>query len=104
MEAAPPQPTGRTREGDRSLRFLGSPGACSPGSWTPAGPAQAYGLERPRIAVGAPANLVLLDPARSWRVSEQDFRSRSANSWLLGETLKGKVRLTIAAGRIAYEA
>jgi hypothetical protein len=37
--SAPPQPTGRTREGDRSLRFLGSPGACSPGSWTPAGPA-----------------------------------------------------------------
>jgi dihydroorotase len=69
-----------------------------------AGPAQAYGLEPPRIQVGARANLVLLDPQASWRVGEDGFRSRSANSWLLGETLQGKVRLTIAAGRVAYAA
>jgi dihydroorotase len=69
-----------------------------------AGPARAYGLDAPRIAAGAPANLVLLDPVAAWRVGEGGFRSRSANSWLLGETLRGKVRLTVAAGRIAYEA
>jgi dihydroorotase len=68
-----------------------------------AGPARAYGLEAPRIAVGAPANLVLLDLKASRRVSETDFRSRSANSWLLGETVKGQVRLTIAAGRVAFD-
>jgi dihydroorotase len=67
------------------------------------GPAQAYGLEAPRIAKSAPANLVLLDPDAVWRVGEGGFRSRSANSWLLGETLRGRVRLTVAAGRIAYE-
>jgi dihydroorotase len=67
-----------------------------------AGPAQAYGLEPPRIAKGAPANLVLLDPETPWRVGEGGFRSRSSNSWLLGETLTGNVRLTVAAGRIAY--
>jgi dihydroorotase len=69
-----------------------------------AGPARAYGLEAPRIAVGASANLVLLDPEATWRVGDDGFRSRSANSWLLGETLKGKVRLTVAAGRVAYRA
>jgi dihydroorotase len=69
-----------------------------------AGPARAYGLERPRIAVGAPANLVLLDTNASWKVAEAGFRSRSANSWLLGKTLKGKVRLTVAAGRVVHEA
>jgi dihydroorotase len=69
-----------------------------------AGPARAYGLDEPRIAVGAPANLVLLDPNEVWRVDEGSFRSRSANSWLLGQTLKGKVRATIAAGRLAYAA
>jgi dihydroorotase len=69
-----------------------------------AGPAAAYGLERPRIAVGAPANLVLLDTEASWRVTESSFRSRSVNSWLLGETLKGKVRLTVAAGLVVHEA
>jgi dihydroorotase len=67
------------------------------------GPARAYGLERPRIAVGAPANLVLLDTAATWRVEEGGFRSRSANSWLLGQTLKGQVRLTVAAGKVVHE-
>jgi dihydroorotase len=69
-----------------------------------AGPARAYGLDEPRIEVGAPANLVLLDTRASWRVDERGFRSRSANSWLLGETLRGKVRLTVAAGRVAHAA
>jgi dihydroorotase len=69
-----------------------------------AGPARAYGLEPPRIAVGAPANLVLLDTRATWRVEEDGFRSRSANSWLLGQTVNGQVRLTVAAGRVAFEA
>jgi dihydroorotase len=69
-----------------------------------AGPARIFGLEPPRIAVGAAANLVLLDPAASWRVREDRFRSRSANSWLVGKRLRGKVVLTVAAGRVAYEA
>ena len=68
------------------------------------GPARAYGLEPPRIATGAPANLVLLDPEAAWRAGDGGFRSRSSNSWLIGETLRGKVRLTVAAGRVAYEA
>jgi dihydroorotase len=68
-----------------------------------AGPARAYGLPVPRIAVGEPANLVLLDPQASWKVSEDGFRSRSVNSWLLGRTLKGKVRATVAAGRLVFE-
>ncbi|TML54631.1 MAG: dihydroorotase [Actinobacteria bacterium] len=68
-----------------------------------AGPARVYGLDRPRIAVGAPANLVLLDAAATWRVEEGEFRSRSANSWLLGQTLKGRVRMTVAAGKVVHE-
>jgi dihydroorotase len=67
-----------------------------------AGPARAYGLDEPRIAVGSAANLVLLDLNASYRIAEVTFRSRSVNSWLLGETVKGKVRATIAAGRLAY--
>ena len=67
-----------------------------------AGPARAYGLDEPRIAVGSAANLVLLDLNASYRITEETFRSRSVNSWLLGETVKGKVRATIAAGRLAF--
>jgi dihydroorotase len=69
-----------------------------------AGPARTYGLERPRIAVGAPANVVLLDTQATWKVEEDDFRSRSANSWLLGQTLKGRPRLTVAAGKVVHAA
>jgi dihydroorotase len=69
-----------------------------------AGPARIYGLDEPRIAVGSDANLVLLDLKASYRITEDVFRSRSVNSWLLGQTLNGKVRATIAAGRVAFAA
>ncbi|MGH3099872.1 MAG: dihydroorotase, partial [Thermoleophilia bacterium] len=58
----------------------------------------------PRIAVGEPANLVLLDTKAGWRVQEDGFRSRSSNSWLLGQRLTGKVRMTVAAGRTVFVA
>ena len=69
-----------------------------------AGPARAFGLDRPRVAVGAAANLVLLDLEREWDVDAQSFRSRSRNSWLLGERLTGVVAMTIAGGAVAFEA
>jgi dihydroorotase len=69
-----------------------------------AGPARVFGLERPRVAAGARANLVLLDLEREWRVGEAPFRSRSRNSWLLGERLTGAVALTVADGAVAFEA
>jgi dihydroorotase len=68
-----------------------------------AGPAVIFGLDRPRIAVGATANMTLLDLAGSWRVRADRLRSRSQNSWLLGERLNGRVCLTIAAGKVAFE-
>jgi dihydroorotase len=67
-----------------------------------AGPARAFGLTEPSIEVGARANLVVLDLDAEWRVTEAGFRSLSANSWLLGETLRGRVVRTIADGREVY--
>ena len=69
-----------------------------------AGPASIFGLDRPRVAVGARANLVLIDLDGRWRVKSTTFKSRSANSWLLGKRLHAKVRLTVAAGRVVHEA
>jgi dihydroorotase len=66
------------------------------------GPARAFDLDEPRIEVGARANLVALDLAAEWTVSEDGFRSLSANSWLLGETLRGRVVRTIADGRLVF--
>jgi dihydroorotase len=69
-----------------------------------AGPAHIFGLDAPRIAVGAPANLTVLDLEATWSPSEDAFKSRSSNSWLLGATLRGKVVTTVANGKVAYSA
>ena len=69
-----------------------------------AGPARALGLPVPRVGVGEPANLVLLDLESAWTVHEDRFRSRSANSWLLGRTLVGAIVKTVAAGRVVFAA
>jgi dihydroorotase len=66
------------------------------------GPARALGLPEPHVEVGARANLVLLDPEAEWTVEESGFRSRSANSWLLGKTLRGRVLTTVADGRVVH--
>jgi dihydroorotase len=68
-----------------------------------AGPAAVFGLERPRIATGAPANLALVDLEAAWRVKASHLRSRSRNSWLLGQQLHGRVALTMAAGRVVFQ-
>jgi dihydroorotase len=68
-----------------------------------AGPARIFGLDRPRVAAGARANLVLLDLDGTTSVTENGFRSRSVNSWLLGRTLRGRVAMTIAAGAVVHE-
>jgi dihydroorotase len=67
------------------------------------GPARALRLPEPRIEIGARANLVLLDLEAEWTVTEDGFRSRSANSWLLGERLRGAVVKTVADGRVVHE-
>jgi dihydroorotase len=59
-------------------------------------------LPTPRIAVGEPANLVLLDLGASWEVGARGYASTSANSCFEGRTLRGVVRLTVAAGAVAH--
>ena len=68
------------------------------------GPARAFGLAEPRIEAGLRANLVALDLEAEWEVTEDGFRSLSANSWLLGKTLRGRVVRTVADGREVFAA
>jgi len=68
-----------------------------------AGPARAFGLPEPRIEAGITANLVVLDLAGEWTMTEAGFRSLSANSWALGATLTGQVAKTVADGRVVFE-
>jgi dihydroorotase len=61
-----------------------------------------YGLPLPRIAVGEPANLALVDLDASWEVGAAGYASRSENCCFHGRTLHGLVRLTVAAGVVAH--
>ncbi len=61
-----------------------------------------YGLPIPRIAVGEPANVVLVDLERDWVVGEGGYASRSQNCCFHGRRLSGVVELTVAAGSLAF--
>ena len=50
-----------------------------------------------------PADLCVVDPAAVWTVTPDALQSRSWNSPWLGQELTGKVRLTVAAGRVAWD-
>jgi dihydroorotase len=65
------------------------------------GPASLIGEER-SLQAGGLADLVVFDPARSWRVDAGSLASASRNTPLLGMELPGVVRLTVAGGRITY--
>jgi dihydroorotase len=61
-----------------------------------------YGLEIPRIAVGRPADLCLIDLDARFKVGEDGYASRSRNSAFQGRLLQGRVLLTIAGGAVAH--
>jgi dihydroorotase len=56
------------------------------------------------LVEGAPADLVVFDRADAWSVTHETLLSKGKNSPLLGMALPGRVLLTMAAGRVAYEA
>lgn len=58
----------------------------------------------PGLTVGALADLVVFDRADAWTVTSDTLASRGKNTPLLGMALRGRVLLTMAAGRVAYEA
>ena len=61
-----------------------------------------FGIDLPTLAPGATANITLVDLDAEWQVGESGYESRSANSAWDGETLTSRVRMTVAAGGVAY--
>jgi dihydroorotase len=55
-----------------------------------------------RLAPGAPADLVLFDPDVSWRISTDEFRSKSKNAPFDGRPVQGRVQRTIVDGRTIF--
>jgi dihydroorotase len=65
-----------------------------------AAPAALYGFNAGYLAEGGPADITIIDDKETWIVS--DFKSKSANSPFIGQTLTGKVKYTICNGKILY--
>ena len=55
------------------------------------------------LVEGSPADLVVFDRSETWAVSADSLMSKGKNSPLVGRELAGRVVLTVAAGRLAYE-
>jgi dihydroorotase len=53
-------------------------------------PRRILGLETILFTPGRKANLTIIDPDRSWTVSDDSFRSKSRNTPFMGRTLTGK--------------
>ena len=66
-------------------------------------PARVFGLPGGTLAVGAPADILIFDPARRWVVRREDLHSKSANTPFLNETLVGQADLTLVGGRVAFD-
>jgi dihydroorotase len=66
-------------------------------------PARIVGIARTRLREGEPANLTLVDPSRQWSVTADRLRTKSKNTPFLGQTVKGKVLLTLVAGVVAFD-
>ncbi|VXA95880.1 Dihydroorotase-like protein [Pseudomonas sp. 8AS] len=67
-----------------------------------AGPAKALRLPAGRLAVGAPADLLLFD-AQAQTLAGETWHSKGGNSPFIGHCLPGKVRYTLVDGRISFQ-
>jgi len=65
-------------------------------------PAELLGLPGGKLAKGAPADLVLFDLDKPWRVEEIKFRSTSKNSPFDNRPMQGHALRTIVGGRTVF--
>lgn len=67
-------------------------------------PARVLSSDRGRLAAGAPADISIFDPNEEWTVVADRLKTRSANTPLLGMTLRGRARYTIVDGELRFAA
>ncbi|MEQ8356693.1 MAG: dihydroorotase [Kiloniellaceae bacterium] len=67
-------------------------------------PAEILGLKAGRLAKGAPADLLIFEPQRAWKIEPEKFASKSKNSPFEGLPVEGRVKRTVVDGRTLFEA
>jgi dihydroorotase len=65
-------------------------------------PAELFNLPGGRIAAGQPADLVLFDPKKKQRVTEELLVGKSKNSPFIGQELQGWPVYTIVGGQARW--
>jgi dihydroorotase len=65
-------------------------------------PARLLKLAGGTLAAGAEADICLFDPEEKWRYDAKAGFSKSSNSPWSGQTLNGRVRMTIVGGRLVF--
>ena len=65
--------------------------------------ARIFNLPGGTLAVGAPADVLVLDPTERWVVRPETFRSKSRNTPYGGAELVGRAHQTVVRGRIAFD-
>jgi len=68
-----------------------------------AGPAALLGIESGTLQPGRLADLCVFDPEERWQVGPDTWFSRGCNTPYWGETLPGRVHLTLLNGKVVYE-
>lgn len=66
-------------------------------------PARVFKLPFGTLALGADADVTLIDPKKSWTLDPSRLRSKSCNTPFAGWTMKGQVVKTLVGGRVVYE-
>lgn len=65
-------------------------------------PARILGLNKGILAEGSPADIVIFDPKAFYKIDKNKFWSKAKNTPFDGRSVKGRVDMTIAGGRIIY--
>lgn len=66
-------------------------------------PAKILGINAGTLAVGAPADIALVDLGEKWTVDPEGLHGKSKNTPFKGMTLTGRVKMTLCDGEIVYQ-
>ncbi|MCE9554981.1 MAG: dihydroorotase [Planctomycetes bacterium] len=66
-------------------------------------PARILGIPKGTLAIGADADVKIIDPTARWIVDPTKFKSKSANTPFGGDELTGRAETVIVGGQIKYQ-
>jgi len=94
LETSLPLSLGLVASGVLTLQQLIEKMACNPSN--------ILNLGRGSLKAGSVADITVIDPDKSWVVTEASLASKSKNSPWLGQTMKGAAACTILGGKIVF--